>query len=125
MSRRIPEWFGATDDTPVPPRVRLRVFERYCGRCHICTRKIGAGETWTLEHIIPLIAGGANAEDNLNITCSNCLPGKNAKDVADKSKVARIRKRHLGIAPKRARPFPGSKASGLRKRMNGQVERRT
>ena len=28
MARSVAEWVGATPDTPVPPRVRLRVFER-------------------------------------------------------------------------------------------------
>jgi hypothetical protein len=28
MPRSRPEWRGKTDDDPVPPRVRLRIFER-------------------------------------------------------------------------------------------------
>ena len=40
MSRAVPEWIGKTPDTKVPPRVRLRVFEKHDGTCHISGRKI-------------------------------------------------------------------------------------
>ena len=39
--RTVPEWIGKTPDTPAPPRVRLRIFETFGGRCAICGRKIG------------------------------------------------------------------------------------
>jgi len=97
MSRSVPEWIGKTDDTPAPPRVRARVFERCGGRCGQCDRKIRPGEGWTLEHLIALINGGRNAEGNLGVTCDWCLPAKNAADVAEKSKVAAVRQKHLGI----------------------------
>lgn len=97
MSRSVAEWIGKTDDTEAPPRVRLRVFERCNGLCHRCGRMIGASDKWTLEHMIALSCGGRNAEDNLDLTCAWCLPVKNAEDQATKSKIARIRKRDLGI----------------------------
>ena len=43
MPRSVPEWVGRTDDTPVPPRVRLRVLERFGRRCdptHGCGRPL-------------------------------------------------------------------------------------
>jgi 5-methylcytosine-specific restriction endonuclease McrA len=95
MSRAVALWIGKTDDTPVPPRVRDRVFEREGGRCHRCTKIIRPGEKWTLEHRKALINGGRNAEDNLCLTCCNCLPAKNADDVAEKSAVATKRKKHV------------------------------
>jgi hypothetical protein len=94
MARSVKLWEGRTDDTKAPPRVRLRVFERFKGRCHACGRAIQVGEKWTLEHLVALINGGRNAEDNLCLTCCNCLPAKNAADVAEKSKLATIRKKH-------------------------------
>lgn len=102
MSRSLPIWEGKTDDTPVPDRVRLRVWDRFGGCCHRCTRKIRAGERWTLEHTVALILGGKNREDNLSLTCCNCLPVKNAEDVAEKSEVYEIRKKH--ILPKEPHP---------------------
>src|SRR5262245_61418378 len=120
--RGVPEWIGLSDDSQVPPRVRLRVWALYDGRCHKCTRKIQTGEPWTCEHLIALCNGGANREKNLGLTCKNCLPVKNASDVAEKSKVARIRKRHLGIRT-RSR-FACSKSSPFKKKLDGRVVKR-
>lgn len=99
MARSVPEWIGKTDDTPAPPRVRLRVFERCGGKCGECGRKIRPGEGWTLEHLIALINGGKNAESNLGVTCDWCLPAKNAADVAEKAKTYAVKAKHLGIRP--------------------------
>lgn len=97
MARSVPLWIGRTDDTPAPPRVRLRVWDRCEGKCGQCGRKIRPGEGWTLEHLVALINGGKNAEDNLGVTCDWCLPAKNAADVAMKAKTAAVRSKHLGI----------------------------
>lgn len=97
MPRTVKEWAGKTDDTQAPPRVRVRVWERNGGKCHQCKRRIGAGEPWILEHVIALINGGENRESNLALTCSFCLPVKNAEDAAVKKKSASVRAKHLGI----------------------------
>lgn len=124
MPRSVDEWIGKTDDTPVPARVRDRVFDREKGLCHSCRRKINPGrERWTLEHREAIVLGGENREGNLCLTCSICLPVKNAKDVAEKSFVARKRKKDRGIRTKKWRPMPGTRASGIRKRMDGTIER--
>jgi len=98
--RSVAEWIGANADTPVPDRVRLRVWDRAHGRCHRCGRKIGAAERWTLEHVVALINGGENRERNLNITCSWCLPDKNAADVAEKASIYGKRRKHILGKPK-------------------------
>lgn len=97
MSRAVAEWIGKTDDTAIPPRVRMRVFTSKVGKCHRCSRKIGAGEAWTCEHLIAIINGGANRESNLDVTCCFCLPVKNAEDVAEKSRVYRKAAKNVGI----------------------------
>lgn len=99
MSRSTSEWIGRNDDTPVPPRVRARVFAAKGGRCHRCTRLIDAagGEAWTCEHMVALINRGQNRESNLDVTCSWCLPIKNAEDVAEKSRVYRKAAKNIGI----------------------------
>lgn len=124
MPRSVPEWIGATPDTPVPPRVRLRVFQRFDGVCQLSKRKIMAGEAWEADHKVALCNGGENRESNLVPVLRAKHREKTAEDVAEKAKVDRIRKKHLGIKTKSGRPMPGSKASGIRKRMNGKVERR-
>jgi len=97
VSRSVEEWIGKTPDTPVPPRVKLRIFERDKGRCHISGRLIRAGETWDAEHVIALCNGGENRESNLAPALAALHKGKTAKDVAEKSMVNRVRAKHLGI----------------------------
>jgi len=111
-ARSLPEWVGATPDTAIPPRVRLRVWERCEGRCGECGRKLTPADTWIVEHLTALVNGGINRENNLGITCGWCKPNKDAEDVAEKSKVASIRKKHLGIiGPKRKMQGPGFRKS--------------
>jgi 5-methylcytosine-specific restriction protein A len=120
MSRSVKEWIGKTDDTPVPPRVRDRVFDAKDRRCHACGRQIPPrGEAWTCEHLVAIINGGANREINLGLTCCNCLPAKNAADVAQKSLVARKRKKDRGIKARRSRPMMGTIASGWKRPVGG------
>jgi 5-methylcytosine-specific restriction protein A len=66
MTRSTEEWIGKTDDETPPPRVRLRVFDGAAGRCHLCGRKIGAGEYWQCDHVVAICNGGSNRESNLN-----------------------------------------------------------
>lgn len=124
MSRAVAEWRGATDDSPVPGRVRVRVYMRDGGCCKECGRKIRGGERWITDHTIAIINSGENRESNLRTICDWC--DKNTKtpaDVAEKSKVAKVRGKHLGIKRK-SRPMDGSKGSKFRKRMDGRVELR-
>lgn len=124
MSRAVPEWIGKTNDSAIPPRVRLRVFEAHGGVCHISGRRIQAGEPWDCDHIVALVNGGMHRETNLAPALRDKHREKTALDVREKSIVRRKQMKSLGIAPKKGRPMPGSKASGFRKRMNGEVERR-
>lgn len=63
--RLVPEWVGKNDDSPVPPRVKARVFEAHHGICHISGRRIMAGEKWDTEHVLAISLGGENREKNL------------------------------------------------------------
>lgn len=98
--RSVADWEGKDDDQAVPPHVRVRVFDRFDGKCHRCTRRIRAGETWTCEHLKAICNGGKNAEANLGITCCNCVDEKNAEDVGEKSTVYQKRAKHLGVETK-------------------------
>lgn len=109
--RSLPEWIGKTPDTPAPPRVRLRVFEAYGGRCYLSGRKIVPGDKWELEHKLALSLGGENREANLAPALKDAHKAKTASDVKAKAKADRVRKKHLGQwpAPTRkiqSRPFP-------------------
>lgn len=118
MTGRTPEeWIGATADSAIPPRVRLRVFERAGGRCEECGRKLGPADRWQADHIEALANGGANRESNLRLLCDWCHKAKTAGDVAEKATVYRKRIKHVGAREKR----PWSK---WRRKMDGTVELR-
>lgn len=97
MSRSVPEWRGLTDDSMPPPRVRLRIFNKHGGICHISKRKIAAGEKWALDHIVALIDGGANIESNLAPALIDPHKAKTAEEVKRKAKVDAVAKFYLGI----------------------------
>jgi 5-methylcytosine-specific restriction endonuclease McrA len=103
MSRTTDEWIGRTPDTPIPPRVKLRVFDRHGGICHLSGRKIMPGEPWDCDHIIALINGGENRESNLAPAWRDKHREKTAADVREKSRVAQRRQSFLGIKPQRKR----------------------
>lgn len=125
MSRSLPEWVGRTDDSPIPPRVRLRVLDRFSRRCDGCGRSIAPGVAWACDHVTALVNGGRNREGNLHPLCAWCHPGKTGADLAEKSKVYDLALRHAGIRLRpRGRPLPGTVASGWRRRMDGRWERR-
>lgn len=124
MARSVPEWRGKTHDTPVPPRVRLRIFDRHGGICHISGRKIRAGEQWDCDHVIALALGGEHREYNLAPALRELHRAKTAQDVAQKSRIYRKRRSHLGIK-KLGKPIPGSKRSKFKKKLDGSVVRRT
>lgn len=94
--RAVKEWIGKTPDTPVPPRVRLRVFDRHNGICHISDRKIQPGDKWEIEHIKPLHAGGENRESNLAPALEEPHKVKTKAEMALKKKVNRTRAKHVG-----------------------------
>jgi 5-methylcytosine-specific restriction protein A len=112
MSRTVAEWIGKTDDTAIPPRVKVAVALAFGGRCAKCTRKLIPSH-WDCDHVLALINGGQNRQTNLQPLCDDpCHPDKTKRDVATKSKSARIRKKNLGIAKPRTitrwRRFDGS-----------------
>lgn len=119
MSRSLPEWVGRSPDSPIPPRVRMRIYDKWKEHCAACGRKLYP-QGWDCDHIVPLIAGGEHKETNLQPLCKvPCHSDKTLGDVAVKSKVARVRKRHLGIRKKSR--FPGSRDSKFKKRVDGTV----
>ena len=119
-ARSTEEWRGASPNSAIPPRVRLRAFERADGHCQLCTRKIVAGERWIADHIVALINGGENRETNLQVICDWCdRKVKTPADVAEKARTARIRAKHLGI--KKRSTFACSRDSKWKKRIDGTV----
>lgn len=124
MARTVAEWIGKNDDSRPPNSVRLRVFDRYEGRCHISGRKIQAGEAWDLDHVIALVnwsgEGHGNRESNLAPALRDKHREKTKADVAEKAKVDRIKAKHLGLhKPKSRLTHPR-----LKRKMDGSVVER-
>lgn len=118
MARSVDEWIGRTDDAKVPPRVRLRIFDRENGICHLTGRKIDpVRDAWDLDHKVSLILGGEHRETNLFPALKEAHKRKTATEIAVKSKIARVRKKHIGIKPEKATGFN----KRLGRRMNGDV----
>lgn len=109
--RSVEEWVGKDDNVAIPPRVKDRVAQRAGDRCQQCLRPVGGKLRAEYDHIIPICLGGRHAEGNLALVCNECHLGKTKLDVKLKAKVARVRKRHLGIK-KRRRTIPGRKFDG-------------
>lgn len=105
-------------------RARERIFLREKGVCHLCRMKIMAGEAWEVEHPEALSLGGSAAEDDCKVAHVKCHKQKTAKEAGQRAKESRVRQKHIG-AHKTKTPLLGSRnhPSGLRKRMNRQVER--
>jgi 5-methylcytosine-specific restriction endonuclease McrA len=99
----VPEWVGATPDSAIPTRVKLRIWERCGGRCAISGKKLMPGDAYDFDHIIALSSGGSNSEANLQLVSREAHKAKTRDDVKAKAKIARVKAKHLGLwpAPKR------------------------
>lgn len=96
--------------------MRVRVFERAGGVCHLCKSKITVGDAWEVDHILALALGGADAESNFAPAHKKCHQRKSAVDVGMIRKADRQRAAHIGAkGPSR---WPKSK---WKKKVNGEV----
>jgi len=120
MTRSIPEWIGKSEDTPIPPRVKARIVERQGGKCAETGLIFGPKMAPEFDHIIALINGGQNRESNIQAICAWAHAQKTKQDVAQKSKNARVRSKHLGIHQAKS-PLPGSRKSKWKRKVNGTV----
>lgn len=103
--RSRPDWIGRSPDAKPPTSVRVRVFERHGGRCHLTGQKIGPGDRWELDHIRPLALGGENREQNLAPALYAPHREKAAAEKTAVSKADRIRLKSTGGWPKSKRPL--------------------
>jgi 5-methylcytosine-specific restriction protein A len=120
MTRSVEEWRGKTDDSAIPSRVMDRVAQSAERRCQKCGLETVGKLRGQADHIIPLILGGAHRETNLQWLCEPCHKVKSKLDVKLKAKVARVRKRHIGIKKPRTitswRKFNGTRVYAERNR---------
>lgn len=106
-------------------KVKLAAWERSGGRCECggCDQQkvIGVPE---YDHNIPAAIGGPATLDNCRVFRRECHALKTTRtDVPQIAKTKRIIAKRAGIK-RTSRPMPGSKASGLKKHMDGSVSKR-
>lgn len=91
--RAVEEWIGKHPDQAVPPRVRMRVLERFNRRCYLTGREIRPGDRWEIEHMHALILGGEHREKNFAPALVDPHKEKTAAEMKVKSKIARVAKK--------------------------------
>src|SRR5262245_39442111 len=106
MTRSVSEWFGKTDDTPVPTRVKLRILRRQNDTCagDGCAVVFSARNSAGFDHRPALCNGGENRESKIFVLCVPCHDKLFPGDMAEKSKVNDTKAKHLGLIAKR--PWP-------------------
>lgn len=113
---------------PVKAAIVLRSLnERGQVTCEGCGLVLGK-KPYHIDHTIPDAmyldkSRPLTAADGKLLGKQCCHDPKTVKDIGDIAKVKRIEARHLGIKSATSRPLVGTKASGIRKRFNGDVEK--
>lgn len=75
------------------------------------------------DHCDPDWYSKDNELSNCKVLCRLCHAAKTKVDVKAIAKSKRIRDKRIKARKPKGRPLPGTRASGLRKRMDGTVER--
>lgn len=113
---------------PLSTTARLRIFSDNGGICCLCGGKIdGVREAWIAEHITALELLGEDGGDNIRPAHKRCADAKTYGPDGDLARIAKAKRRearHIGARAPSRNPIPGSKASGLKKKLNGEVVRR-
>lgn len=67
----------------VPLQMRRRVIARAKNRCEYCgLSQLGQAATFHMDHVLPIVAGGETAFNNLALACIYCSLRKGAKQKA-------------------------------------------
>lgn len=112
---------------PLTKLQRAKMFVAHGGKCCVCSELIDAvrDKGFIDEHIIALENGGTNAMSNRGPAHKACARQKTATDHKLSAKGKRVYADRIGAKSDKARPMPGSKASGWKKTFARGWERRT
>ncbi|MBZ9939182.1 HNH endonuclease [Mesorhizobium sp. BR1-1-16] len=106
-----------------PAKIRQQAFARSQGNCESCGAHLYPGK-FAYDHVIPDALGGEPVLTNCEVLCDNCHGAKTTgTDVPRIAKARNQQRSYIDAKTRKGRPMPGTKASGLRKKMNGTVER--
>lgn len=122
MTRSVAEWIGKNDDAKIPDRVKVRILERENFICHLTGLRIDPlRDEYDFDHKVSLILGGSHRESNLFPAFREEHRKKTAVEVGIKSKIAKVKKKHLLGKKKASMTHPT-----LKRLMDGTVvDRRT
>ena len=123
MSRSVPEWIAKHPDEKIPPRVRLRIWEKHHGICHLTGRKIHVGDKWEMDHIVALVNGGQHRESNLAPALVDAHREKTREDVAEKSAVRKVALKHIGERKSQMKGRGFAKKEKVRYRSSAELAR--
>lgn len=101
QGRSVEEWIGASPDSVPPPRVKLRVFRRWHGVCHLTGRKITPpADKWDTDHVKRLEDGGENRESNLAPALKEAHARKTAEEREIAARADAMAKSQMGLRDK-------------------------
>jgi len=105
-------------------KVRVAAFQRCDGRCEKCGARLMPGK-FAYDHILPDWLGGEPTLENAQVLCDPCHSEKtHGQDRPRINKTQRQHARHIEAKAPSRNPLPGSKASGWKRKMNGEWVRR-
>ena len=82
-------------------KARSEIFRDAGGVCHICTRKIAAGEEWQVEHPKARGLGGSERKADMRPAHVDCHKPKTAVEVRIMRKADRQGKKDRGLASRK------------------------
>ncbi len=124
-----------SDRREFTPKIKLEAWKRCKGRCERCERKIVGKLKPRYDHSTPDAVQDKSkplTSKDCQVLCNECDDTKTNVQAwgpasrGDKTEIAktyRIIEKQAGVKKRKGRPLPGTKASGMRKRMDGTVER--
>lgn len=105
-------------------KVKVLAFKRSGGLCEKCGAKLFPGNV-EYDHDNPCGLTGSNGIGNCVVLCRACHRAKTGGDVRNIAQAKRRERSHLGAKSPKGRPMMGSKRSGFRRKMNGEIVRRS
>ena len=107
-----------------PAKVKRAALKRANGRCEGCGVPTGPHNPPDVDHDKEDWEGGEPVLENAVVRGRKCChQRKSAAATTRRAKADAAGKFHLGIKRRKGPPMPGTRASGIRKRMDGRVEK--
>lgn len=105
----------------ITSKMRVDIFLRHDGICHMCSMKVLPGQEWDVSHDIPLEAGGKDDASNWLVAHRKCHRiHTSTVDMPLIAKLKRKQQKHIGASRSKT-PLPGGRFSKFKRKMDGTV----